>query len=98
MDRIAGSKTLSRAAGRPQSLEHRDRIARTLRENRIETRPLGGGNMSRQPYWVERYGTTMFPVADRIHDTGFQLPNHSFLSPEDINTICDTVLACGSGA
>lgn len=81
-----------------QSLEHRDRIARTLRENRIETRPLGGGNMSRQPYWVERYGTTVFPVADRIHDTSFQLPNHPFLSPEDINIICDTVLACGSAA
>jgi dTDP-4-amino-4,6-dideoxygalactose transaminase len=59
----------------------------------METRPLGGGNMSRQPYWVERYGTTVFPVADRIHDTGFQLPNHPFLSPEDINYICNTVLS-----
>jgi len=76
-----------------KSTEHRDRIARALKENAIETRPLGGGNMSRQPFWSDRYDTTVFPVADRIHATGFQLPNHPELSPEDIQFICDTVLS-----
>jgi len=75
---------------------HRDRIAGALKANHIETRPLGGGNMSRQPFWSERYGVTVFPVADRIHTTGFQLPNHPGLSPEDINYICDIVLAVRS--
>lgn len=74
-----------------QSLEHRDRIACVLKANNIETRPLGGGNMSRQPYWADRYGTTEFPVADRIHTTSFQLPNHPRLSPDDIHYICDRV-------
>ncbi len=73
--------------------EHRDRIAAALRGNGIETRPLGGGNMSRQPFWSDRHGTTVFPIADRVHNTAFQLPNHPFLSVEDIHFICDTVLA-----
>lgn len=74
------------------STDHRDRIATALRANGIETRPLGGGNMSRQPFWADRYGTAVFPVADRIHNTAFQLPNHPLLSVEDIHFICDTVL------
>lgn len=76
-----------------RSQAHRERIAQVLRENRIETRPLGGGNMSRQPFWANWYENTAFPVADRIHETAFQLPNHPQLSPEDIHFICDTVLS-----
>lgn len=76
-----------------QSQGHREKIAGALREKNIETRPLGGGNMSRQPYWADRFGSNDFPVADRIHATGFQLPNHPLLSTDDINYICDTVLA-----
>jgi CDP-6-deoxy-D-xylo-4-hexulose-3-dehydrase len=79
-----------------ESQEHRERIAKVLTEKHIETRPLGGGNMSRQPFWSTRYGITVFPVADRIHTTSFQLPNHPKLSPEDIHYICDTVLAVKS--
>lgn len=74
------------------SEEHRERIGDALRANNIETRPLGGGNMSRQPYWLARYGSQIFPVADRIHATSFQLPNHPLLGAEDIHFICDTVL------
>jgi CDP-6-deoxy-D-xylo-4-hexulose-3-dehydrase len=76
-----------------RSESHRARIAAVLDGNGIETRPVGGGNMSRQPFWADRYGTHEFPVADRIHLTGFQLPNHPLLTPDDINHICDTVLS-----
>jgi CDP-6-deoxy-D-xylo-4-hexulose-3-dehydrase len=72
---------------------HRDRVAAALRANQIETRPLGGGNMSRQPFWASRFGTTVFPVADQIHTTAFQLPNHPQLSLSDIDFISDTALA-----
>ncbi len=75
------------------SREHRDRIARAMREHGIETRPIGGGNMSRQPFWSDRYGETVFPFADRVHATGFQMPNHHLLTPEDIHHICDVVLS-----
>lgn len=76
-----------------RSQDHRERIARALRASRIETRPLGGGNMSRQPYWTDRYGATVFPVADKIHLAAFQLPNHPLLTADDVNYICDTVLS-----
>jgi CDP-6-deoxy-D-xylo-4-hexulose-3-dehydrase len=75
------------------SESHRTAIARVLRDAGIETRPLGGGNMSRQPYWADRYPTTPLPMADRIHTTSFQLPNHAQLGEADIHHICDTVLA-----
>lgn len=73
------------------SIEHRDRIAAALKANHIETRPLGGGNMSRQPFWADRHGSAVFRVADRIHSTSFQLPNHPQLIPKDIQFICDIV-------
>jgi dTDP-4-amino-4,6-dideoxygalactose transaminase len=53
--------------------------------------------MSRQPYWADRFGTTEFPVADRIHLTGFQLPNHPLLTADDIQHIYDTVLSVEAG-
>jgi CDP-6-deoxy-D-xylo-4-hexulose-3-dehydrase len=75
------------------SLEHRERVGRALDAHRIETRPLGGGNMSRQPFWTDRYGVVELAFADRVHVTSFQIPNHPLLTPGDINDICDVVLA-----
>jgi CDP-6-deoxy-D-xylo-4-hexulose-3-dehydrase len=72
---------------------HRTAIGRALGAAGIETRPLGGGNMSRQPYWADRYPTTPLPMADRIHTTSFQLPNHAQLDEASVHHICDTVLA-----
>jgi dTDP-4-amino-4,6-dideoxygalactose transaminase len=68
-------------------------VGRRLRAARIESRPLGGGNMSRQPFWEDRYGSQPFAFADRIHQTSLQVPNHPGLSLGDIDFICDTVLA-----
>jgi CDP-4-dehydro-6-deoxyglucose reductase, E1 len=75
------------------SLQHRERIGSALDANRIETRPLGGGNMSRQPFWVERFGAQPFPVADEIHERSFMLPNHPRLTTDDVARIADVVLA-----
>lgn len=74
-----------------QSLEHRAKIASALKANNIETRPLGGGNMSRQPFWKIRYGSQVFPFADQIHEACLHLPNHPGLAAEDIDFICETV-------
>lgn len=74
------------------SLDHRDRVSTALRAADIETRPLGGGSMARQPFWIERYGAQSLPVADKIHERSFMLPNHPHLTPEDVGYICDTVL------
>ncbi len=76
-----------------QSADHRSKVADVLTESGIETRPVGGGNMSRQPFWADRFGVTEFAVADRIQQTGFQLPNHHLFDSDDIDHICDVVLA-----
>lgn len=73
------------------SQQHRERLVKALQAHRIETRPLGGGNMSRQPFWAKRYGSDDFPLADRIHETCLHLPNHPGLSLEDINFIAGVV-------
>lgn len=75
------------------SLEHRDRIGAVLAAEGVETRPLGGGSMGRQPFWTERYGLQSMPVADAIHQRSFMLPNNPDLPTEDIEAICDIVLA-----
>jgi len=84
-------------AGLASSAEHRERVAWALRQARIETRPLGGGNMSRQPYWRQRYPVRDLPVADRIHATSFQLPNHARLGVADVDRICDVALSERAG-
>jgi CDP-4-dehydro-6-deoxyglucose reductase, E1 len=80
-------------AGLAASSEHRDRVGRALRAARVETRPLGGGNMSRQPYWRRRFPAQDLPVADRIHAASFQLPNHPGLTVDDVERICDVALS-----
>jgi CDP-4-dehydro-6-deoxyglucose reductase, E1 len=80
-------------AGLAASADHRERVGRALRAARIETRPLGGGNMSRQPYWRQRFPAQDLPVADRIHACSFQLPNHPKLGPADVERICDVALS-----
>jgi CDP-6-deoxy-D-xylo-4-hexulose-3-dehydrase len=79
------------------SLEHRDRVASALDAAGVETRPLGGGSMGRQPFWTDRYGTQSLPVADRIHECSFMLPNHPRLTPADIEHISDVVLGVPPG-
>ncbi|MBV8716507.1 MAG: DegT/DnrJ/EryC1/StrS family aminotransferase [Chloroflexi bacterium] len=79
------------------SREHRDRVAAALRANGIETRPLGGGSMGRQPFWTERYGQVRMPVADAIHERSFMLPNHPYLTQQDVHEICDVALSVAAG-
>jgi CDP-6-deoxy-D-xylo-4-hexulose-3-dehydrase len=75
-----------------ETSEQRDRIAAALRANNIETRPLGGGSMGRQPFWSERYGAHSYAVADAIHTRSFMLPNNPDISLEDVDFVADVVL------
>lgn len=75
-----------------KSQEHRAKVVAAMRGKNIETRSIGGGNMSRQPFWKNLYGSQVFPMADRVHETGIQMPNHPILSTDDIEYICDVVL------
>lgn len=75
------------------SVEHRDRVARALRAGGVEHRPIGGGNMSRQPFYYDRLGSVDLAMADRLHTTSVQIPNHHLLSVTDVNAICDIILS-----
>jgi len=78
---------------------HRERIAAALDAAGIETRPIGGGNLARQPFWdartdaISRQGImALYPVADQIHWRGFQLPLHPGMGENDVDVICEVVL------
>ncbi|MBI5594732.1 MAG: DegT/DnrJ/EryC1/StrS family aminotransferase [Elusimicrobia bacterium] len=70
----------------------RRRIVDALAENGIETRVFSAGNLGLHPFWMERYGKTSFPMADRIHHCGFFLPNNPSLKTADVDLISDVVL------
>ena len=72
--------------------EERQVVVKALVEQGIETRIFSAGNLGLHPFWFNRYGKASFPVADRIHHSGFFLPNHPFLEPADIDFISQVVL------
>ncbi len=76
-----------------ESSEHRERVSKKLHSIGVEHRPLGGGNMSRQPFWKQRYPECDFPVTDRIAATVIQLPTHPAHSTDDIRYICENMLS-----
>ena len=69
----------------------RRRIVRALDRHQVETRIFSAGNLGLHPFWIKRYGRASFPMADRIHHTGFFLPNHPSLSPDAVNFIARVV-------
>lgn len=67
-------------------------IVQALVAQGIETRMFSAGNLGLHPFWINRYGRTSFPVADRIHHCGFFLPNHPSLTKDDVSFISHVVL------
>ncbi len=92
----AGAKSASISFGLlADSTEQRRRIVDALVDNGIETRIFSAGNLGLHPFWSERYGRFSAPMADRIHHTGFFLPNNPSLGPAQIRFIAGVVLgAC----
>ena len=87
-----GSRPVSISFGAlAKNLNHRDNIVRALVRNGIETRLFSAGNLGLHPFWFERYGKFHHPVSDRVHSTGFFLPNNESLIKKDILFICDVV-------
>ena len=70
-------------------VENRMEVARTLKSQDIECRPLICGNIARHPFWVRVYGEQVLPQADLIHDYGIYLPNHHNLSTGDIARVSE---------
>jgi CDP-6-deoxy-D-xylo-4-hexulose-3-dehydrase len=72
--------------------EQRRRIVSALDEHGVETRLFSAGNLGLHPFWINRYGRASFPMADRIHQCGFFLPNHHSLRDEDVDAIAEIVV------
>ena len=75
-----------------KDIEERRKIVTALEDNGVETRIFSAGNLGLHPFWIERYGKASFPMADRIHNSGFFLPNHPSLKEEDVRFIAGIVL------
>jgi CDP-6-deoxy-D-xylo-4-hexulose-3-dehydrase len=73
------------------STDHRREIVGRLVKNGIETRIYSAGNLGRHPFWAAEYGTFEDRVSDRIHETGFFLPNYPELGDEEVDYICRIV-------
>lgn len=70
---------------------NKERLVRALRLANIECRPLVCGSISRQPFWVQKYGQFHMPFGDLIHDFGMYIPNHPDLTRSDLERIVKTV-------
>lgn len=61
--------------------EMRGKMQKYMTENGVETRPLCGGNMLRQPFLEGRYGNPSdFPNADCLHYHGFFIGNNHLIT------------------
>lgn len=77
-----------------ESTEQRKTIVQALMDNGIETRMFSAGNLGRHPFWYERYTEFRDDVSDRIHETGFFIPNYPELLREDIEYISNVIKNC----
>ena len=74
-----------------KSSKHRREIVDRLVKNQIETRIFSAGNLGRHPFWIKKYGVFRNEQSDKIHETGFFLPNYPEMGPEAIDYISNVV-------
>ena len=55
----------------------------------IESRPLIGGNLLRQPFLAHNYDPTEFPNADLLHTNAFYIGNNQFVNDHRLNVLQD---------
>jgi CDP-4-dehydro-6-deoxyglucose reductase, E1 len=71
-----------------RSTEERKAVVEALDKNLIDTRIFTAGNLGRHPFWFERHGVFKAPMADRLNECGFFLPNNQSLSRADVEFVC----------
>ncbi len=67
-------------------------LVEALDRAEIDTRIFTAGNLGRHPFWQDRFGAFEAPMADRLYQGGFFLPNNQSLRETDIEHICDVVI------
>lgn len=76
-------------------VSNRLEVFTSLVENQVEVRPLICGSMGRQPFWIKKFGETFLKNADIVHDFGLYLPNHPFITENQIGFICEIINSIG---
>ena len=71
--------------------EIKEEIKEKLETRSIETRPIVGGNLLRQPVFKKYANYKDFPNAEILHNNGFYIGNNQFVTREDINKIHDVL-------
>jgi len=74
-----------------ENSDHRHQIVDRLVKSGVETRIFSAGNLGLHPFWYERYGKFNHRMSNKIHSSGFFIPNYPELTKEEINNICDIV-------
>ena len=74
-----------------ESTQHRREIVTRLVDEGIETRIFAAGNLGRHPFWTERYGVFEDEMSDKIHSTGFFVPNYPELTFQEVDYICKVI-------
>lgn len=74
-----------------KSSKERRKIVEALDKHKIDTRIFTAGNLGRHPFWADRFGAFVAPMADKLYRGGFFLPNNQSLRESDVNYICDVV-------
>ena len=75
-------------------IDHRDKLERVLKKNKIEFRRgnAGGGNQLKQPYlkkFIKKVNPSKFKEVDHIHFFGYYIGNYPSLKKDKIITICN---------
>jgi CDP-6-deoxy-D-xylo-4-hexulose-3-dehydrase len=75
-----------------ENKEQRDRIILNLGKNNIECRPLICGSLGNQPFYSDIYGNLKLPNADVVDSCGLYIPNHPYLTKEEIELVCNSII------
>lgn len=63
-----------------------------FKSNKIEIRPIVGGNITQQPFFKKYFGESFkMPNAELIHENGFYIPNNPELTSSELKIITDTI-------
>jgi CDP-6-deoxy-D-xylo-4-hexulose-3-dehydrase len=67
-------------------------VSKLLSDKGIESRPLICGSLGLQPVWKEYNGRcTNFPQADFVNKHGIYIPNHSNITDDDVDYMCNVL-------
>ena len=75
----------------PLICDDRKKLCDALTTAEVETRPLIAGSMSKQPFFIQRYGHVDTPNADRVHENGLYIPNNHAMSEKEIGFISSVI-------